>query len=80
MLPHPENSLGIFSVPTAAFGDIEETPCMLAVIRGHEDSHTLHRLPLRPDVFLPDNRQEQRASAVHNGDVRQSPVPLIRRE
>lgn len=80
MFPHPEDGLGIFSVPTASFGDVEETPFMLAVIRRHEDPHALHWLPLRLDVFLPDNRQEQRAGAIHDSDVRQPPVALIRRQ
>jgi hypothetical protein len=36
--------------------------------------------PLRRNILLPHDAQEQRAGAIHDGDVRQAPVAIIRLE
>lgn len=77
MFAHPENRLRVFSVPTIAFDDVEETPCMLVVFIWHKITHAACFVGNGSHVFDPEDREEERAGAVHNGDVWHAPVSVV---
>jgi hypothetical protein len=80
MLPHPEDCLRVLAMPAAPLGDIEEAPLEPLVLVRHEDAHVLGGRPLDVQVLLPDHREEERAGAVHDGDVRHGPVAVVARQ
>lgn len=55
----------------------EETPGMAVVLVLHQDADTARLTGLVAHVLLPDDRQEQRTSRVHDGDVREQPAPIV---
>jgi hypothetical protein len=56
----------------------EEAPGVLIILIGHQypDSRGLGTGTIE-HILLPDDRQEQGASAVHDGDVGQYPAPIV---
>lgn len=73
---YPEDELGISSVPAVADVVRKETPGKPVVFLWHQNADAVGALGLA-HVLLPDNRQEERASRVHDSDVRQKPTSVV---
>lgn len=58
----------------------EETPGVPIVGILHQDANTAQSKRLFIHVFLPNHREEQRSGRVHDGDVREKPIAIIRVE
>ncbi len=84
MRSHPENQSGVLAMPAAALVMAEETPGIPVVLVHHEDAHSASARAVadvgaRRHVFLPDDGEEQRTRAVHDGDVGETPVLIVLR-
>jgi len=77
IITYPENQVRVLSVPAVTGVVGEETPGVLVVLILHENPHAARLRRVILHVFLPDNRQEQRTSRVHDGDVWEEPVTVV---
>ena len=60
----------------------KETPRVPIVLVHHQDpdstpSHAITDIGARGHVFFPNDREEERAGAVHDGDVGETPIPVV---
>lgn len=78
MLAHPEDQAGILAVPAVAHVVREEAPRVPVVLIAHQDADTARLAGVGLHVLLPDHRQKQGTSRVHNRDVREEPMAVIR--
>jgi len=78
---HPEDQAGVAAVPAAADVLLEEAGGVMVVVGLAEDADAaVADVEGRVHVFLPDDGEEERAGAVHDGDVGQLPVLVVGRE
>lgn len=82
MPAHPEDDGHVAPMPAATLMIIEEAIRVLVVglANQHPDALSVRPPTLRRDILLPHDAQEQRAGAVHDSDVGQAPVAIIRLE
>lgn len=64
-------------MPAIAFDDVEETPCVFVVFIWHEITHAACFVGNSSHVFDPEDGEEERAGAVHDGDIWHAPVSVI---
>lgn len=79
---HPEDQAGVSAMPAAAGVFLEEAPGVPVVVGLAEDADAAAVGPVadvegRVQVFFPDDGQEERAGAVHDGDVGELPVLVV---
>lgn len=82
MRSHPEDQSGVLAMPAAALVMAEETPGIPVVLVHHEDADSASTRAVadvgaRRHVFLPDDGEEQRTGAVHDGNVGETPVLVV---
>ena len=82
MRSHPEDKSGVFAMPAAALVMTEETPGISIVLIHHEDADPAASCPVtdvgtRRHVFLPDDGEEKWTSAVHDSDIRETPILVV---
>lgn len=78
---HPEDQAGVAAVPAAADVFLEEAGGVMVVVGLAEDADAaVADVEGRVHVLLPDDGEEERAGAVHDGDVGQLPVLVVGRE
>lgn len=70
-------------MPTAAMVMAEKTPRMTIVFVLHQNPYPSTARPVanvlaRGHVFFPDDAEKQRTGAVHDGDIRELPVFVVR--
>lgn len=51
---------------------------MAVILVGHDDAHAIVIRWSAGHILFPDNGQEQRSCGIHDGDVRQNPVTVVR--
>lgn len=83
MVPHPKNQSGVFAMPTAALVMAEKAPGVAIILVLHENSYpptarSIANILCRGHVLLPDDAEEQRTGTVHDRDVRELPVFVVR--
>lgn len=75
---YPEDQSRILAMPAVAHMVGEETPGVAVVLVLHQDANATRLAGRLAHVLLPNHRQEQRTSRVHDGDVRKHPAPVVR--
>lgn len=77
---NPENQPRVPAVPAATWMVGEETPRIFIVGILHHDANAAQTEWLFVHVFFPNHREEQRTGRVHDGDIREEPIAIIRIE
>ena len=75
---HPEDKPGVVTMPGAAGELLEEGPGVVIIVNLGEDADSaVVDVDGGVHVFLPDDGEEERAGAVHDGYVGEVPVAVV---
>lgn len=77
MFSHPKDRLGIITMPGTTLGNLEEWFRTFAVFLRHQDANLVGYRDGLGKILLPQYREKERSSTIHDGDVWHGPIPII---